>query len=431
MFNTLEDTGIIYASRGGAQATYIVKHALISDAIYSTIPTRYRNQLHEAAANAMLGSGDASKSAEIARHFRSANAYDPAARYFESSGDRSQRVAAHAEAISEYVEALHMVAQLPLSHYRMQRELTLNRKVAAQHIAKHGIPTAEAAPFYESAGELSRELDDVEEVVNAAWGLWSIHLMVADMDHCLSIAENLNTELPENASDEAKLIVAYMLGITHAYRGTLAEAAQKFETVQALHREDMTADLQGRFGMDIALTSDSFLAWVYVLLGQISQADETSYRALERSRRNDTKLNHVFAHVFAATKALFQGQIDDAEAYARAAQAGAKEMGYPQWEAQARFQLARVGDLRGEASALDDMRSAMEDYRKSKMILGTPYALVWIADGLIRRSDYEGAMEALDELAEFTARTKECYFNPQADAARAKALAGLVKAGDI
>lgn len=422
LLDALEAAGIVFAARRGDNAAYIFKHAMIGDAIYSTIPMRYRTELHEAAANVLLASRTRIDHAEVARHFRAANTHGTAARHFETSGDKSARVAAHAEAIAEYVEALRMVSHLPLSQYRMQRELTLNRKVAAQYIALHGIPTATAAPYYEAASALSFELADFEESVNAAWGLWSINLMVADMDQCLAIAEDLAAQTPEDASQTARLVICGMLGMTHAYRGSLPEAVAQLEAVRTHHGDEMTADLQSRFGMDMALTSDSFLGWVYALLDEAPQADATSARALARAAANDTQLNLVFAHVFAATKCLFLDQIDAAKIHAELALKGAQEMGYRQWIGQAKLQLARIADLQGEPDALIDMHAAMEEYLTTKMVLANPYAQVWIAEAHIRRQNYTSALSALDALQVFTDRTQERYFDRQAAKARAEAL---------
>ncbi|MEM9432364.1 MAG: AAA family ATPase [Pseudomonadota bacterium] len=425
LVDALEAAEILFPVRRGDNATYMFKHALINEAIYATIPASYRVKLHAAAANVLLSEPDGVNHAEVARHFRAAENHDAAARHFEQSGDKSMRGAAHAEAISEYCEALDMVRYLPLSKYRMQRELTLNRKAAAQYIALRGIPTSDAAPFYEAASALSEELNDIEEAVNAAWGLWSIHLMVAELDPCLAIAQTLHESLPDGTSGPARLIVSYMLGITHAYRGTSSNAVAFLETVENLHTEDMTGELQSRFGMDIAMTSDSFLAWVYALRGEAELADKTSKRALARARSNNTKLNHVFAHVFAATKALFSDDIDEAEYHARIGWDGAKEMGYKQWVAQARFQLARIADIRGEKDALNEMEIAMDAYRASNMVLAMPYAFVWIAEAHLRRANPEGALRTLDALAAHTDRTQQKYFNQRGDAVREMALAAL------
>ncbi len=429
VLNALEQEEILFAANLSGDVSYIFKHALISDAIYSTIPQGYRSNLHARTADVLSANSDRINQAEVARHLKAAGNHDAAARQFEGAGDTSMRAAAHAEAISEYVEGLNMLRHLPLSRYRMERELILNRKAAAQHIAKKGIPTPEAAPFYHATAALGAELQNFEEIVNATWGLWSIHLMAAELDDCLTIASDLDGKLGTMASPSSQLIVPYMLGITHAYRGSADKAVACFEAVRGLHSDGMTAELQERFGMDIALTSDSFLAWVYALRGDRALANETSSRALARAQMNPTKLNTVFAHVFAATKALFQNDVDDAEDFATIALQGATEMGYGQWAAQSQLQLARVADLRGELDALPRMEDALEAYRKSNIILATPYALTWMAEAFLRRNEPSRALELLDELVEFMARTSERYFERNSNDVRDRAvLAGEVAA---
>ena len=181
----MEAADIVFAARPGTNGDYIFKHALISEAIYSTIPKRYRTTLHAAAAQVLLSDTSRNHDAEVAQHFKSASAYDNAAQYFERSDDKAARVVANAEPISQYSQALNMVRQLPYSQALLRSELSLNRKIVAQFIGLRGIPTDEAKPFFAAAQSLSAELDDQEEAVNASWGLWSIQLMVAELDACL------------------------------------------------------------------------------------------------------------------------------------------------------------------------------------------------------------------------------------------------------
>jgi len=427
LFEELEAAGIVFASRHGADAAYIFKHALISQAIYSTIPKRSLTTLHGAAAQALLSDHSHAHDAEVARHFKAAGDWESAARHFELSGDKAARIAAHAEAISEYSDALAMVGHLPLSQERMRGELSLNRKIAAQIIGLRGIPTSEATPFYTAAQELSRELGDREEVVNATWGLWSIHLMVAELDDCLRTAEALRQNLDTPTTPAARLIVEYMLGVTHAYRGTLTEASTHLETVRRLDAEAMNEELRIRFGMDIGLTSDSFLAWVYALMNKTDQADAASERALARAQRNNTGLNLVFAHVFSATKCLFLNQIDEARYLAETALKGAEEMEFKQWVAQAKIQLARIGDLNGDPDALATLQEAMAEYLETGMVLARPYAQVWTAEALIRKGRPADALDVLDDLQRFTRTSKEQYFDGVAQTARSLALSKLAK----
>lgn len=81
-------------------------------------------------------------------------------------------------------------------------------------------------------------------------------------------------------SPVAKLIHNYMLGVTHAYRGALPQAAGHLEIVLDLYSDEIKDELQIRFGMDIGLTANSFLGWVYALLGRAQDADLAAARAL-------------------------------------------------------------------------------------------------------------------------------------------------------
>jgi hypothetical protein len=320
---------------------------------------------------------------------------------------------------------LEMIQYTPPSEARMRSELSLNRKIAAQFIGLHGIPTSAAQPYYVTAKTLSLALGDEEEIINVTWGLWSNHLMIAQLDACLETAQKAYDGLSVDAPAVTRLIVAYMLGVTHAYRGTLDQATLHLEMVATLFTEDMIHELQFRFGMDISLTADSFLGWVHALNGQSALADAASQRALTRAGSDRSSLSTVFAHVFAATKCLFLDQVGAAHAHASQALIGAQKMHFKQWEAQARIQLARVADLRNEPDALLMLQDATADYLETGMVLGRPYAQVWIAEAMIRRNENAAALIVLDDLHAFTQTSHERFFNRQADNVRALAKAEI------
>ncbi len=424
----LEEAGIIFASARGSDISYIFKHTLIGEAIYATILKRERPAMHIAAAQTLLLDKQRIRYSEVAHHFKTAEAYEKAARYFELSGDQAAQVSAFAEAISEYHDAIAMTGQMPIAPERLRKELALNRKTAAQLIALHGIPTSEAKRYYTNAQTLSARLGDQEEIVNASWGLWSIHLIVAELDSCLETATALNQATNNLDSPAASLINQYMLGVTQAYRGALPQAADHLETVLSIYSEDIKEELQMRFGMDIGLTANSFLGWVYALLGRSQDADVAAARSVQMAHKNDNGLSHVFANVFSATKCLFQEQLKEARNHALLALKGADTMGYMQWSAQARIQLARIADLLGEAGALEALQLAREDYLSTGMVLARAYADVWIADAQIRRGQHQNALGTLDALQVHTDFSNERYFEFAAQNTRAKALQQMSEA---
>lgn len=417
----LEEAGIIFASTRKGDTSYIFKHALIGEAIYATIPKRERPAMHIAAAQILLAAKQRILHSEVAHHFKAAQAYEQAAQYFELSGDQAALVSAYAEAISEYREAIAMTEHAVSAPERLRKELALNRKTAAQLIGLHGIPTSEVTHYYTKAQTLSVALGDDEEVVNATWGLWSMHLMVAELDQCLDAATALAQTVNKLNSPAAGLIHHYMLGVTHAYRGSLPEAAHHLEAALSVYGEDLKDELQMRFGMDIGLTANSFLGWVYALLGRATDADVAAERALQMAHANDNGLSHVFANVFTATKCLFQDQLAEARKHAELAFKGADAMGFKHWSAQARIQLARIADLAGEADALEAMQQAREDYLSTGMVLARPYADVWVAAAQNRNGQPRKALDTLDALQKYTDVSNQKYFEFAAQSTRAKA----------
>lgn len=423
----LEAADIVFASQQGADTSFIFKHALIAEAIYATIPKRDRPSMHIAVAETLLLDRSRLRHSEVANHYRLSEELEAAAKHFELSGDQAARVSAFSEAISEYHEAKSLIERMPNTPERSGKELTLNRKIAAQLIALHGIPTSDAEPYFAEALRISTELNDDEESVNAAWGLWGIHLIVAELDRCLEIATDLEATIDKVKSPAASLIHQYMLGVTLAYRGSLTQAADCLEAALRIYNEDLKTELQMRFGMDIGLTANSFLGWVYALLERPKDADLATHRALQLADTNNNGLSRVFANVFTATKCLFLDQLKEAQHHAELAYKGADAMGFKQWSAQARMQLARLADLSGDPGALEALQSAREEYLSTGMVLARSYIDVWVASAQCRNGQPKEAIETLDALFEFTEVSKQKYFEFAAQRTRERALNRLVK----
>ncbi|MEN8933352.1 MAG: AAA family ATPase [Planktotalea arctica] len=429
LFERLVDDDILFATTRLSETSYIFRHALIGEAIYATIPKRARSKLHAAAAQTLLEEVDQARFSEVARHYRTAGMHAEAAHYFERSGDRAARVSAFAEAISEYREAIAMTERLSLQSKHLRTQLTLNRKIVAQMIALKGMPTVDINEFYTNAQRLSTELGDTGELINASWGHWSIDLMVAKLDRCLETVTSLRPAFERLNSPAPNMVEHYMLGVSHAYRGDLQLARTHLEAALEVYSDDIKDELQMRFGMDLGLTSHSFLGWIYALLGLEAQATRATQHALKMARANDNGLSLVFAHVFSATKCLFLDQLSDAKHHAEQALKGAEEMGFPQWQSQAQLQLARVADLSGDPAALALMQTNLQDYLGSGMVLARPYAQTWIAEAQIRNGAYQDALATLDDLDEHVRLSGERYFESEAQKARAHAQHHLLLAG--
>ena len=100
-------------------------------------------------------------------------------------------------------------------------------------------------------------------------------------------------------------------------------------------------------------------------------------------------------------------------------------MGFKQWIAQAKLQLARVADLTGDPDALGALQQAIFEYQQADMVLARPYAQVWIAEAMIRKGQWRAALQELDDLREFTTKSKEQYYDTIAQDLREQALRHL------
>jgi DNA-binding NtrC family response regulator/tetratricopeptide (TPR) repeat protein len=128
----LERQELLYEHTGGGGLNYVVKHALIQEVAYESIPHARRQALHAAAAGA-LEAVYAGRLEEVydrlAYHYAKTAAAAEAIAYLMRFAEKAARSYAHVEAVKAFEEALAQVAHLPEPE-RHRRRLEVSLRLA-------------------------------------------------------------------------------------------------------------------------------------------------------------------------------------------------------------------------------------------------------------------------------------------------------------
>ena len=124
----LDDIGVTVWPDGTRGGRYRFQHALYQQVLYESLGTARRMQLHQrigARLEAGYGARAGEIAAQLAVHFERGGEVQRAVHYWQQTGENAGRRHAYPEALTALRKGLALLATLPESPERAQRELTL------------------------------------------------------------------------------------------------------------------------------------------------------------------------------------------------------------------------------------------------------------------------------------------------------------------
>ena len=192
--DTLVASGLAFRRGVPPDADYTFKHALVRDAVYSTLLRSQRQELH-----ARIGTVLQEQFPQIvdtqpeilAHHFRQAGLPDPAIEYWRRAGVRSVGRSAHSEASAQFRFALDLLGKLPPGELRDTRELDLMLELAVPLIAVHGFGALRVEECALRASELVGLVPGSPNRFAARRLAWNSCLMRQPVPRTVALARNL------------------------------------------------------------------------------------------------------------------------------------------------------------------------------------------------------------------------------------------------
>jgi predicted ATPase len=274
-----------------------------------------------------------------------------------------------------------------------------------------GYGSVEAEKSYTRARELCRQLGESAQFVPILIGLWSFHLVRAE----LSMARDLGVELlglAQRAQDTALLVEAHWrLGIAFLHLGEFRPAQEQF--VKGIELYDPARD-RGRILHDAGVSCRCFSAWVLWLLGYPEQSLQQSEESLALARKLDHPPSLAFALFFAAFVRQLRGDVPGTRAYAEAAITLSQERDLPQT-------LSWATMMRGWAVAaqgqLDEGIALMRDCLSGQQAIGSkiarPHFLALLAEAYGKAGRAAEGLPVLEEALAAVKQTGERYYEAE------------------
>jgi len=313
---------LLYERGRPPEVTYVFKHVLVQEAAYESLLRSTRQGHHRRIAQVLVGRFPETVESHpevAARHFTAAGLGADAIPYWQRAGERAISRSANQEAVRHLSRALELVAELPASSARTQRELDLLTKLGPALMAVRGYADPEVEKTYSRARELCGHVEHTPQLFPVLWGLWLFSTGRARHRTARTLGEQL-LAIAGDARDPALLLEAHHalwttlfhlgeVGLTHAH------AQEGLKLYRPAHHHPHTS-LYG--GHDPGVCGRNFDARALWLLGYPEQALQQSRAALSLAEQ----LSHPFSTALARYVAAMVHQLRrEAEAVREEAEA--------------------------------------------------------------------------------------------------------------
>jgi serine/threonine protein kinase/predicted ATPase len=398
----LAQAEILYPKGRPPRCTYIFKHALLEDALYSALVKSARQKFHHRIGEVLESQFPQTAETQpelLAHHFTEAGLTEQAVGYWLKTGKRSQGRSAVCEAIGHLTKGLALLETLGESRERDNRELQFLTALGPAYITARGYAAPEVGPVLERARELCQRIGDSQQQFGIMLGMWEWRVVRGDLRVCVDLAAD-GMAFAESRDDPGMRMEAlFMPGVTKFYRAEFAGAHACFENALAAYDDrERTKFWTAYTGHNGGVTHRCYLALVLWHLGYPDQALKLARETCDLARTIGHAYSLAHAVDFAAFLYHYCRLGPAVQTAAEQEMAIGTDQGFPFWHALGTLHKG-VGLLllgRREES-LPLLLKGYGAFRASGAEVRTPAYLAILGDAYTQFGRFEDAHKALHE----------------------------------
>lgn len=189
----------------GTQSTrYGFRHAVYQQLWSERVPAPRAQRFHRCIGERqeqLYGQRAGEIAAELAVHFDKGRDYPRAVQYRYRAAQNALLRSAHREAIDHLTKAVELLTHLPDTPARTQQELALQILLGVPLTATTGYGAADVERVYSRALELSEQVKDTSQIVQALLGLWVFYYARGDLHTARRLAERCLRETQQRDAE--------------------------------------------------------------------------------------------------------------------------------------------------------------------------------------------------------------------------------------
>jgi tetratricopeptide (TPR) repeat protein len=297
-------------------------------------------------------------------------------------------------------------------------------------IATQGPASTAAVTTFSRARELCEQLGDHPEYLQVMFWLTTASVVRGELPQAQEAISRL-IGLAEARGDRPALLNAIRgRAMILLFMGRLQEAHRATEhAVEAFEASGDADRLAARAaGQDAGVAGLALMSWALWLLGRVDRAAERTEVALRRADAVQHPHTFAYAHYYASVVYALRGEAAVSCRHAERCFQLSEEHGFRQWRGLSRAVRGVCATmLDPSSSGLDEVTTALEEYRGSGYQLGITALYVLLAPALLLRGRADAALEAAERGLTTVEHNAERIF--EAELLRLKAKALLVDSG--
>jgi adenylate cyclase len=401
---------------GGAPTVrYRFVHVLYQNALYSSLTPTRRVGLSAALAHALealYGEGSSAIASQLAFLYETARDSGRASDYLLLAAQNAQRIFANQEAIALSRRGLALLAKLPETPERAQKELGLQITLAFAFMCTLGYAAPETGANMDRARELCQASQDHASLCPVLWGLWAYYLCKGDMKSARENAEQV-LNIARTLNDPILLLGSHVeMAMSRLHQGELVASREHYDEVVKLYDVAQHRRYVQLYRFDPAIHSAGQMVRLLWLLGYPDQARRKAEESVALARGLSSPLSLAFIQLFTAQ--LYQN-LRDAEKTRETAgecialcdeQAIQLERAWAEcWYGWA---IAELGDTEG---GLSQIRSALDTQLAIGSRVARGYAQAVRAEALWHAGRSEEGFEAVEDGLAVSKRNGEPFYD--------------------
>jgi len=412
-------------------AVYTFKHALVRDAAYSGLLKSRCAGLHATIADAFEQRFPEIVEAQpetLAHHLTEAGLIEKAAGYWLQASKKAAMRSANLEAIAHAQRGIEALRHLPDGARKDRLELDFQLALGPCLIATQGPASNKAMPTFARARELCERLGDPPEHLQVMFWLATASVIRGELPVADEMVAAL-LQLAEARGDRPALLNAMRgQGMIRLFMGRLTGAHEvierAFEAFEASSGQDRLAARAA--GQDAGVADLALMSWGLWLLGHADTALARIDAAIQRADAISHPHSQAYACYYASILHAFRGEFLTARGYAERCLTLSEEHGFRQWRGLTRAVRGICATLLDPSfSALEEIRTAMDEYRGAGYQLGITALYVLLSPALLFSHECEAALVPIEQGLATTTRNSERFF--EAELYRLKARVLLVR----
>jgi class 3 adenylate cyclase/tetratricopeptide (TPR) repeat protein len=267
----------------GQSISYVFCHALVRDAVYSSLLKPTRRRAHQKIAEYFGHGPGAIQNVPpqiIAYHYECAGDQENAFRYWLGAGQHALRTGATEEAANLFAKASNTAAMIPETPDNLEDRAIMHLSYGLALNASRGVG-ADPISSFRKAEDLSMKLGNTELTLEALDWQFGLHFNAGELLHSKVPAEKMKQLGSSLRHPTATASGCQGLGMAHFMLGNFREARQEFEL--GLNSRAKLSGVHCYPSM-----SFSYLAWTLFVLGERSEAEVCAERAVNSARQESS-----------------------------------------------------------------------------------------------------------------------------------------------